>query len=91
MSLVEFELSDQSNQSLLMLRKVTREGGKLDGFRRDVRARLECLHARAKHSLSHCAVDPHCRETTQSLSELADLLLPIAQFYSLPSSLFGSI
>lgn len=33
-----------------------------------------------KLSLSHCAVDPRGRETTQSLSSPAEMLLPIAQF-----------
>lgn len=41
-----------------------------------------------KLSLSHCAVDPCGRETAQSLSRPADLLLPIAQFYSLSQSFF---
>lgn len=88
MSLVEFEpsyITGQSNQSLLMLRKMKPAGRELDGFRGDPCARLECL---LKLSPSHCAVDPRGRETTQSLSSPADLLLPIAPFYSL---FFGSV
>lgn len=94
MSLVEFELpyvSRQSNQSLLMLGKMKPEGRELDGFRSDACARLECLNVCMELPLSRCAVDPCGRETTQSLSGPADLLLPKAQFYSLPNSFFGSI
>ncbi len=50
-----------------------------------------CLYVCMKLALSHCAVDPRGRETTVSLSGPADLPLPIAQFHSLPNSLFGSI
>ena len=60
----------------------------MDSFRSDASVCLECLCVCTELSPSHCAAHPHGRETTQSLSRPADLLFPIAQFYSLLRSFF---
>lgn len=91
MSLVEFELYRPIKADTARVETDKSGGRGLGGFCSDVCECLECLYVCMKLSLSHCAVDPYGRETAQSLSRPADLLLPIAQFYSLSNSFSGSV